>query len=299
MSGPADRANRVDAILASGGVLWRADSDGVSVALVHRPKYDDWSLPKGKLEPDEHPLVAARREILEETGFRAVLGRPLGVQRYPVRGRDKEVRYWSAEVVEGAFSPHAEIDDVVWLPPAQARSRVTRAADTTVLDAFAAGPVRTTPLILVRHADAVAREDWAGDDDERPLTPAGEAEARRLAALCSSYAVRRVLSSPALRCHATIGPYADAADVALKTDPALSERGFLRDPLASVSLVRECLRSDEGAVVCTHRPVLPPLLALVRATADCPVPDDPLGEGEVFVAHLAGERVVATERHTP
>ncbi|MGH8892668.1 MAG: NUDIX hydrolase, partial [Actinomycetes bacterium] len=100
---------------AAGGVLWRARDDGaVEVALVHRPKYDDWSLPKGKLDDAEHPLACALREIAEETGFAAVPGRPLGELRYLAFGAPKRVRYWSCRAASGAFVPGREVDALAW-----------------------------------------------------------------------------------------------------------------------------------------------------------------------------------------
>lgn len=126
-------------VRAAGTVLWRrATAGGLEIALVHRPRYDDWSLPKGKLKRDEDFAAAAVRETREETGMRCVLGASLPVSRYLVEGRPKEVRYWSAEALDGGFTPNDEVDRVAWLPPAAARHRLTHDRDRPLVDAFLA-----------------------------------------------------------------------------------------------------------------------------------------------------------------
>jgi 8-oxo-dGTP diphosphatase len=104
-------------VQAAGGVVLR---DG-RVAVVHRPKYHDWSLPKGKLDPGESFEDAALREVEEETGLRCTLVRELPAVEYEVRGRPKVVRYWAMEVEdETPFVPNDEVDEVRWLEPREA-----------------------------------------------------------------------------------------------------------------------------------------------------------------------------------
>lgn len=107
----------VAVIEAAGGVIWRLGEGGVvEVLLVHRPRYDDWSLPKGKLDRGESHQQAAVREVLEETGLRCRAGAELGSVRYCDRdGRDKRVRYWAMEPVAGRFAPNEEVDEVRWV----------------------------------------------------------------------------------------------------------------------------------------------------------------------------------------
>jgi 8-oxo-dGTP diphosphatase len=123
-------------VQAAGCVLWRhSPVDGrLEVCLVHRPKYDDWSHPKGKLKPGEDHLAGARREVAEETGYNAAPGAELSTACYLANGRAKEVRYWAAEATEGAFLPNDEVDRVLWLPPAAARNRLTQPRDRTLID---------------------------------------------------------------------------------------------------------------------------------------------------------------------
>src|SRR3954452_11265280 len=127
-------------IEAAGGVLWRPalGAAGVEVALVHRPKYDDWSLPKGKLEEGEHPLVAAVREVTEETGFAGVPGRPLGEIRYLKDDEPKRVRYWAMAADNGSFVPNDEVDQVMWLPTKEAQHFLMADRDRRILTEFAA-----------------------------------------------------------------------------------------------------------------------------------------------------------------
>lgn len=136
--GAGGRPGDGDAVVrAAGCVLWRPVGDGgrgVEVALVHRPRYDDWSHPKGKLHHGEGPAEAAVREVREETGMRCVLGAALTTARYTARGRPKEVRYWVARATGGSFEPNREVDRVLWLPPPAARARLSHAVDRPLLD---------------------------------------------------------------------------------------------------------------------------------------------------------------------
>ncbi|MGW2178152.1 NUDIX hydrolase [Streptomyces sp. NPDC001732] len=136
--GRAPGARKHGPVLAAGCVLWRrAEHSGrLEICLVHRPRYDDWSHPKGKLKRGEPALDAARREVLEETGHHCVTGAPLPTVHYFVNGRPKEVAYWAAEATDGAFVPGAEVDRVCWLSPAAARTRLTQDRDRDVLDAL-------------------------------------------------------------------------------------------------------------------------------------------------------------------
>ncbi|MEV0242018.1 NUDIX hydrolase [Streptomyces sp. NPDC050674] len=133
-------------VRAAGCVLWRRSADGeVRLCLVHRPKYDDWSWPKGKLKRDEDALVGALREVAEETGCRAEPGTELPGQHYLASGRPKHVRYWAAEALTCAFTPTDEVDRIVWLAPDAARARLTRPQDRPLVDALLAVLDRPRP----------------------------------------------------------------------------------------------------------------------------------------------------------
>jgi 8-oxo-dGTP diphosphatase len=126
-------------VRAAGGIVRRVTADGsVEVLVVHRPRYDDWTFPKGKAEPDEPDEVAARREVEEETGYRCRLGAEAGRSEYTDgRGRRKVVRYWIMDVDDGEFVPNDEVDGVEWLSPASARDRLTYERDRSLLDLVA------------------------------------------------------------------------------------------------------------------------------------------------------------------
>lgn len=288
-------------VRAAGAVLWReADRGGIEIALVHRPKYDDWSLPKGKLEPGEHAAVAAVREVREETGVACVLGRDLGIQSYAVGERLKVVRYWAAEARGGRFTPTREVDRVAWLPPDEAETLLSYRRDTALVRELASAPWDTVPVIVLRHAAAVARSRHSGDDADRPLTAAGREHAEILGGLLAAYAPTVVLGSPALRCLASVDPFCRRGGVAVEAVPALSEEGHSRNPGAAAELVRALVAEGTPAVVCTHRPVLPGILAVFgqdtppgRAREELVLP------GEFVVLHTSGGTVVAADRHTP
>src|SRR5271165_372235 len=172
-------------IRAGGAVVWRPAGSGVQVALVHRPKYDDWSLPKGKLDPGEHVLLAAVREVAEETALRVTLGRRLPPVRYADTDVPKRVDYWVATVaaVLAAFEPNSEIDDVAWVAASTAATRLSYQRDVETVADFRSGPRETSPLILVRHASAGSKSDWPKNDVSRPLDSRGASEALALADL--------------------------------------------------------------------------------------------------------------------
>src|SRR6516164_4386712 len=161
-------------IRAAGAVLWRARAGGIETALVHRPRYDDWSFPKGKSMPGEHMLLTAVREVEEETGVRAALGRRLPTQSYPVNGRPKRVEYWAARPVSAEpFTPGTEVDELGSLPLPGARERLSYPRDVALLDSFTSGSADSAPVILLRHASAIAKQAWqeAGHHDERAGVP--------------------------------------------------------------------------------------------------------------------------------
>ena len=132
-----DRLTGGKIVRAAGGVVVR---DGPEVLVVHRPKYDDWTFPKGKAEPGESDEECAAREVEEETGFRCRLGRELPSTRYrDSRGRSKVVRWWHMTVDAGAFDPNREVDEVRWLPPDEVGALLTYERDLPVLQSLGLG----------------------------------------------------------------------------------------------------------------------------------------------------------------
>jgi 8-oxo-dGTP diphosphatase len=245
-------------VRAAGGVLWRPGPDGPQVAVVHRPRYDDWSLPKGKLEPGEHPLQGALREVAEETGCTSRAGRRLGTSRYAVvvdgQWADKTVRWWTLQCAEGAFVPGDEVDALRWLPVAQARDLLSVDLDRHVLDAFVLAPPALDLLVLVRHGRAGRRRDWAGEDDDRPLDERGLAQAERLAALLPLHGVDRLLAAPPLRCTSTLAPLGAATGLEVEVEPLLRDAAVAARPEAAEALLRAL---PPRTVVCAQGEGLP------------------------------------------
>ncbi len=289
-------------IRAAGAVVWRSSGSGAEVLLVHRPKYDDWSLPKGKLEPGEHVLVAAVREIAEETGLAVSLGRRLRPVRYLAAGVLKRVDYWVAEAPPGAreFVPNYEIDEVAWVRADAAGTRTTYQRDAETIAEFAAGPWRTTPLILIRHASAGTKAAWKGDDSARPLDAEGERDASALAGLLRCFGVRRVVSAPAERCVATVRPYA-AGVGGVEVEPAFDvNHGRAGAGPDAEKAAAGLAAASDPVVICAHRENLPVLVAAVCAELGAePPPGKPLRKGELLVLHRADGRLAAVERYHP
>ncbi len=304
-------------VRAAGALLWRERRGRLQVALVHRPKYDDWSWPKGKLDPGESWVAAAVREVLEETGHHVRLGIPLPHASYEIgsngSSRSKVVHYWAAHATSGGGDLASEVDEVRWLEAAEARDRLDYRRDRAQLKALRKAwrdhRLDTWPLLVVRHASTVARRRWNQDDARRPLDDAGRLRAAELVPVLRSYGVERLLTSDAERCAATVAPFGRAAGVRLQGRHALSEEGFGDDPGRVLAILDTVLRRGEPTALCTHRPLLPSLLGALAERA--PHPDvaaaltesagPGLVKGEVLVAHVARHgddaRVVALERH--
>ena len=171
-------------IAAAGGVVWRDAGQGrVDVAIIHRNRYDDWTLPKGKLRPGETELLAAVREVGEEIGSRVAVQRRLGRGGYRVGRVSKSVAFWSMHHRGGHFETSQEVDRMRWVDPGRARDLLSYPLDGEMLDRFAETPVPDSVLVLVRHAKAGKRANWPGEDSQRPLDNDGRRQARRLARL--------------------------------------------------------------------------------------------------------------------
>ncbi len=281
-------------VLAAGAVLWRPGPDGVEVAVVHRPRYDDWTLPKGKLEPGEHLARCAVREIQEETGQVAVLGRYLTDLDYvQSSGLRKRVRYWSAASGAGRFTPNREVDDVRWLPADAARSLLSYPRDLTPLDRFGDGPPATTTLVLVRHGSAGNRSTWLGDDDLRPLDDVGRRQALAIADVLHCYGVERVISADVARCVETVRPMADSLGAAVDYDPVLAEHAYPAHVDDAIAHIREIAAASRHAVLCSQGSVIPDLVARLGTLDKVAVPHTiPSRKGSAWVLSFDGSTCV-------
>lgn len=277
-------------IVAAGAVVARKSRE---VLLVHRPKYLDWSFPKGKVDPGEHVVATAVREVAEESGLDIRLGPPLSPQTYSVGDRDKMVHYWAGRLTGGddvsAFVPNDEIDQVEWLPVEDARERLSYDYDRETLVEFEKLRKKTFALVVLRHARAVPRGAWKDDDRERRLTGAGGFQAEQLVPMLAAYGVERVVSSSSRRCWTTVAPYAEVADLDIEETKALSEEDATAESVRTQ--VQVLLGTKESAALCTHRPVLPFVWEALG------IPGLELDRGGMAVVHHRRGRVVAVEEH--
>jgi 8-oxo-(d)GTP phosphatase len=260
-------------VAAAGGVVWRpAAGGGTELVLVHRPRYDDWSLAKGKLDAGEHLLTTAVREVCEETGLDVVVGRRGLRTEYPVEAGTKRVDYWLMRAVGGRFEPNDEVDELRWLPPAAAVAQVSHAHDRAVLeDALRTDVPREPSLLLVRHASAGSRSDFDGPDELRPLDRRGRDQARRLAEVLPVFGPVRLLSADRVRCRETLAPLAERLGLEVGRAAELGEEEFQADPQAGLALVERLLeKPDEPGVtvVCSQGGAIPSVLVALGVQWD-------------------------------
>ncbi|WP_062210993.1 NUDIX hydrolase [Demequina oxidasica] len=310
-------------VISAGALVWRVRDGELQVLAVHRPRYDDWSWPKGKLDKGETLPQCAIREVAEETGKQVTLGQPLPSLRYPMAsGKQKVVRYWAAQlsyprsravVARPPVKPASknEIDKMRWLSVPEARKRITFSDDLRPLEALVASyqhdRLDTRAFVLVRHARAKRRKAWEGADEDRPITKAGQKRAEQLVPLIAAFGVKHVGSSPAERCVATVRPYAEAAGIPIKTYDELTEPGHASKPLKTASTLTNLLGKQVSRVVAVHRPTLPTVVEMVRAATRkytrgaLPRKNPYLPAGGVLIAHVldteSGPRVTAVETH--
>jgi len=291
-------------IRAAGAVLWRRAVSGDEVALIHRRRYDDWSLPKGKREPGEHVLATAVREVAEETGVRVILGRWLGQTRYSSFGRSKLVDYWAARSANPdagpGFVPNDEVDALDWLPVPAAPERLSYQRDALLLAKFAAVPADTVPFILLRHASAGSKRAWPGDDLARPLDARGAAHAERLAGLLSSFGPCRVISSAAERCVATVRPYAALTGAAIEIDAEFTVQQPGGVSPGQLKRAGQIVDDGQATIICAHGENLPLLLQAICERLDAAPPaGPPLRKAAWWVLHTAGGALAGAERYHP
>ena len=237
-------------IKAGGGVVHRRDNGKSEFLLVHRPRYDDWTLPKGKLARREGYLEAALREVREETGVRA--NRPVDVGSIgyaTAQGNRKVVRWWLMETVTEKFKPNAEVDEVAWLTTGKARKRLDYEADRNVLEranGLVDDPTRAT-IYLARHSSAGDKAKWRGKDRKRPLDKRGRKQSIRLAASLDGHPITRLLSSEAQRCVQTARPLSYSIRLPIETERRLRVDASAKDVF---KLIKEL--NGESVLLSTH-----------------------------------------------
>ncbi|GAA2008530.1 NUDIX hydrolase [Microbacterium ulmi] len=306
------------AVYAAGGVLWRLVEGKLKVLLIHRTAYADITLPKGKVDPGETLAETAVREIYEETGIRVSLGVPVGVSRYHMPNkRQKIVHYWAAEATEpairaSAFVPNKEIAALEWVGLNKARKRLSYPVDIEILDHFATlvdeGVLHTFPIIALRHAKALSRDEWKKADADRPLAVRGRREAEAMVGPLRAFGPRKIVSSPAVRCVKTVTPLSKSIGRRIELTRLVSQDAWEEGESDPRTVVGSLVRGRRPAVVCSHGPVLPGILTEL-ALATGTLRGSYLGSasaldtGAFSVVHLSatnpGSGIVAIETHDP
>lgn len=298
MTPPGGNVAAVRSVYAAGGVLWRPAGKGrkaVEVALIHRPRYDDWTLPKGKVDPGETEPVTAVREILEETGHHAHLGRRLGTVNYPVSQSVKKVRYWAARSLGGEFAAGTEVDDMVWLPVPDAMKKLGYSYDRKILRRFVKYPAGTQTVLIVRHATAGRSSRFSGDDTQRPLDKQGRVQAKSLTGVLLAFGAADVHAADRLRCHQTVAPLAAQLGVTVCNEPALTEEAYAHSPKPARRRALRIAQTGCTPVICTQGKVIPDLIAW-WCERDGVRPDKSRNrKGSTWVLSLVDGRLVAAD----
>ena len=247
-------------IRAAGGVVWRVRKGKIEVAIVHRSRYNDWSLPKGKLLDGESEVTAAVREVFEQLGSLVAVSRRVGTIAYDVAAARKTVTYWVMRHLDGQFVPNDEVDDVQWLRPKAARDALTYYVDRRIMSDFAAVPIPDSVIVLLRHAKAGKRTQWRGDDLGRPLEPAGVAQADRLVGLLEVFRPDRIFSADPVRCVQTVQPLADHLGTKVRIDPVFGDESYTRAPSTTEDAVLALAKPGKVTVVSSQGLTVPGLI---------------------------------------
>ncbi|MEG9249116.1 NUDIX hydrolase [Arthrobacter sp. Soc17.1.1.1] len=304
---PPQGAGRV---IAAGTLCWRLEKGRLQVLIIHRPRYRDWSWPKGKLDPGETTPECAIRETFEEVGLSVKLGIPLATISYPVSSGEKVVLYWAARTDRLRPVPDGkEVDRVQWVSPEKARDLLSNPSDVEPLDALVAAhdakDLHTWPLIVVRHAKAKPRSSWSRAEGDRPLAATGRRQAIAVSRLLQAWNPERVVSSPWERCVQTISPYVNQRSAKLKLVDALTERDAARRPGRTRASVERVLDKRRSVALCTHRPVLPLVFSVLAGHMPAalrellPVDDPYLAPGEAVICQVSSSnqgRIVSVEQ---
>jgi len=277
-------------IKAGGGVVRRENGKAGEYLLVHRPRYDDWTLPKGKLNRREGYLEAALREVREETGVRADHPINVGSIGYATdRGNRKVVRWWlMAESDATKFKKNNEVDKVAWLSREKALKRLDYEADRNVLrraDGLADDPTMST-IYLTRHGRAGDKAAWRGKDRKRPLDKKGRKQSIRLAAGLDGHPITELLSSEAQRCVQTLRPLSFSIRLPIHTDRRLRVDATTKKVLSLITDLE-----GQSAVLSTHGEVIESLIGDLHSDGVDLEGPKKWGKGSIWVLQVSQGQV--------
>jgi 8-oxo-dGTP diphosphatase len=282
-------------IKAAGAVVWREETPfELEVLLVHRPQYDDWSFPKGKIEEGESAVAAAYREVEEETGVKAIFGQYLGSSSYKLDSGKKKVKYWMAMARPDspAFVPNVEVDKIEWVSIKEARHFLTYDDDREILDEFINRERYTSTLVLLRHAKAVKRGDWNDYDLDRPLAEEGIEQSKRLVRQLEPLGIQGIFSSDASRCYSTVEPLSQALDLRITVTSELNEDSYEKDAKTALNYVRHLMRYPGNQLIASHNPIIPHILTKIARVEYSADDFDP---ADAWVVHHRGDKVHSVE----
>lgn len=282
-------------IRAAGAIIWRENSPfELEVLVIHRPQYDDWSFPKGKVDDGESPIAAAYREVKEETGVDAIFGQYLGTTSYKVDDNKKKVKYWMARAKSESapFVPNAEVDKIEWVDSKTARHFLTHDEDRDLLDDFMSKERYASTLVLLRHAKAVKRSEWNDYDLDRPLNNDGTQQSHKLVKQLEPFDIQGIYSSDATRCFTTVEPFSTISGVKVNVSKDLNEEEFEKSAKTSVEYVRQVMKFDGNQLVSGHNPIIPHVLSKI---ARVEYSSDDLSPADAWIVHHRGDRIVAVE----
>jgi 8-oxo-dGTP diphosphatase len=285
-------------IRAAGAVLWRQKRHNeIEIALIHRPRYDDWSLPKGKIEYGESALECAYRELFEETGIRARFTRQLDSIEYEDNGQTKRVLYWAAQSLNPLieFVANEEVDQMQWLSPIDATKMLTHSSDGQVLENFIGQVPNTDTLIILRHTKALERGDWDEDDSLRPLEDVGQVQAHQLVNRLAPFAIDEIYTSDYLRCLQTVAPLADARRITPVSIPNLNEANFELDPQRAITFANALKQDQKNILICSHNPVIPTMLRGILNTKLKNRDLMKLEPGDAWIVHRINGEIVGLD----
>lgn len=283
-------------IRAAGALLWRENSElKIEIALIHRPRYGDWSLPKGKIEEGESSLRCAFREVIEETGITPQFGRELGSVEYKEPAGLKRVKYWAAKALTDEFLPNEEVDEIKWLDPDDALARATHDSDRTIIENFLSQEPRTDTLIIVRHTKALERGDWDEDDSKRTLDERGLAQSEALIQHLEPFGIDEIYSSDYIRCVETVTPLAQSRGLKITEIPNLNEASFEFDPERAISFANAVKQDEKNILICSHNPVIPTMLRGILNTKLKNKDLIKLEPGDAWIVHRVRGEIVGLD----